>query len=278
MDIITVNVGQGSLAIVRNRSEAIAIDARIPPGGDDTVGNVKRHLATFLKDHAFRGVILTGFDRDHADVRCLAILLRKYRPEWVLFPDYDKDTDSYADVMTLLDEEVELRASTASPLEIIPVTMASLQSIDLSGLANGLVFEIFSPHPEDMTSSNNCSLVVKIRGTDPGGFSYLVTGDTENDRWATINRFFARRLAADVMAAPHHGSRNATNAETLLHVAPNTILISAGVDNPFGHPDPAVVQAYLQVARHVFGTHIDGGCSLHTKRHNGDFRTIAFTD
>ena len=38
------------------------------------------------------------------------------------------------------------------------------------------------------------------------------------------------------MAAPHHGSRNGINKETLRLVEPEIVLINAGVKNQFGHP------------------------------------------
>jgi len=37
MRVLTVNVGQGSLAIVLQNNEAIIIDSRIPAAGDETV-------------------------------------------------------------------------------------------------------------------------------------------------------------------------------------------------------------------------------------------------
>lgn len=64
------------------------------------------------------------------------------------------------------------------------------------------------------------------------------------------------------------------NAQTLLHVTPNTVLISAGVDSQYNHPDPAAVRAYQAVARHVFSTNAtpDGTC-LFTRRVGTDFET-----
>lgn len=275
MNIITVNVGQGSLAIIRHEGEAIVVDARMPPASDDTVASVKRHLAKFLDGHYLRGVIITGLDVDHCDVRCLAILLRKYRPEWVLIPDYAKDTECSQDVVDLLDSETVDRIGTRSPLEVMPIAV-DRKLPNVERLSPKFSFDFFSPRTSDMTSSNNSSLVVRVTGNGQNGFSYLVTGDTENARWESINRDRGPMLGSDVMAAPHHGARNATNAQTLLLVAPNTILISAGVDNPYGHPDGSVLSAYARVAQHVFGTHVDGGCSLYTERHGDDFRTIAF--
>lgn len=275
MEVITINVGQGAMAMVRHRGEAIIIDARIPPA-NDTVAYVKKVLSVFAKDHFVRGLILTGFDRDHADAGGVALVLRKYRPEWVVYPEYDSDTESFAAVHEIIAEEQQVRRDSNRALRSLGITMESLKYGGLNSLSDVFELRFFSPHPDDMESSNNSSIVVKMTGKSGDGFSYLVTGDTENPRWERINSLFGNQLSSDVMAAPHHGSRDATNAQTLLHVSPNTILISAGVDNPFGHPHPGVLSACASVAKHVFATNTDGGNSLHTKRLGADFRTIAF--
>ena len=107
-----------------------------------------------------------------------------------------------------------------------------------------------------MDSSNNCSIVLKLAGLDGDGFAYLITGDTENDRWDTITRLFGHGLASDVLSAPHHGSNNAAHPKMALLVSPNTVLISAGVDNQYGHPDSQAVKLYCLVAKHVFQTNV----------------------
>ena len=56
---------------------------------------------------------------------------------------------------------------------------------------------------------------------------------------------FDDALAAGVMAAPHHGSKNAAHPGMALAVSPDTVLISAGVDNQYGHPDAKAVGALL---------------------------------
>ena len=68
-----------------------------------------------------------------------------------------------------------------------------------------------------------------------------------------------------MLAAPHHGSKNATHPGSLLNIAPHTVLISAGVDSQYGHPHPQAVRVYSQVARHVFSTNMQGGVSLLTQ-------------
>src|SRR3954467_11083115 len=92
MNIITANVGQGALAIVRHQGEAIIVDARVPPSDDNTVTYVKQLLALSLKDHCVKGLVLTGFDNDHTEIGRASIILRNYRPDWVMFPTYFKDS------------------------------------------------------------------------------------------------------------------------------------------------------------------------------------------
>ena len=102
----------------------------------------------------------------------------------------------------------------------------------------------------------------------------IVTGDTENARWETITPIFGNALKSDVLSAPHHGSKNASYPKMALLVSPNTVLISAGVDNQYGHPDSQALKIYERVAAHAFQTNVEGGVSLYTKRKNGDFETL----
>jgi len=83
------------------------------------------------------------------------------------------------------------------------------------------------PRPE-----NERSLVVRIRV--PGGGRVLVPAD--------IGSVTERRLAsispldADVLVAPHHGSRGSTSDRLLDAVSPTVVLIPAGPYTTHGHP------------------------------------------
>jgi beta-lactamase superfamily II metal-dependent hydrolase len=265
MNVITANVGQGALAIVRHAGEAIIVDSRIPACDDKTVAYVKELLATSLKNHYVKGFIFTGFDNDHCDVVGASIVLRKYRPDWVMYPTYYKKSREATLVFELIDEEEKARRATGSALRRVPVRLDQLVDRNLIGLSDRFDFELFSPHIEDMDCSNNCSIVLKLTGRGPRGFSYLITGDTENRRWETINKLFGRALKSHVLAAPHHGSKNGTHPASLLQIAPHTVLISAGVDSQYGHPSPAALSVYRRVAKYVFSTNMNNGVSLLTQ-------------
>jgi beta-lactamase superfamily II metal-dependent hydrolase len=265
VNIITVNVGQGALAIVRHQGEAIIVDARVPPSGDRTVAYVKEIMALSLKNHHVKGLILTGFDDDHTEIVGTSIVLRKYRPDWIMYPTYYKDSAEAKQVFSLINDEVKVRGTSRNPLETKSVRVDQLANRRLRGLSDNFDFEVFSPHIEDMDCSNNCSIVLKLTGRGSRGFSYLVTGDTEIPRWETINKLFGNALRSHVLAAPHHGSKNATHPASLLNIAPHTVLISAGVDSQYGHPHPQALKVYRNVAKHVFSTNMERGVSLLTQ-------------
>lgn len=276
MQLFTLYVGQGSLAAVRSGSEVVIIDAHMPDIENHiSVEEVEASLEVFIGNRIVRGLILTGLDRDHACPTGVESILTRHEPDWVMYPKYYKDTDAASDVFKTIEKEVKRREKTARPLTRQSVHVDKVDGRQLIGLANDFTFELFSPHMDDMDSSNNSSIVLKLVGTGPKGFSYLVTGDTETERWENIFKYFGKYLTSDVMAASHHGSRNGVNPKALLAISPNTVLISAGVENSYGHPDSVAVNAYQKVAKHVYATNSeeDGTC-LFTQRNGQDFQTV----
>src|SRR5260370_4775218 len=237
MDIFTLYVGQGSLAVVRAGNEAVIVDTHMPECDDIKSEQIEKSLDHYLARGSVRGLILTGLDGDHACRAGVESILTRYQPNWAMYPKYFKDTDAAGEVFATITRHEKRRANTSRPLLRQSVRVDRVESRNLTGLASAFTFELFSPHMDDMDSSNNSSIVLKLVGLDQNGFSYLITGDTERERWDNINRYFGKYLAFDVMAAPHHGARTGLNAKTLLLVNPNTVLISARVDNSYRHPN-----------------------------------------
>lgn len=249
MEIITFNVGQGCFAVIRDANEAFIVDTHIPASGDRSAEFVRSALSKSVAGRNVRGLILTGFDRDHSDARGVAMVLNNYFPDWVMYPRYWKDTESASDVFEAMDR-ADARRRTR--LERISVRIDDRSKRYFNNRASNMTFECFSPHPADMDSSNNCSLVVRVESPD---LSYLITGDTENGRWQSINRIFGTDIRSDVMAAPHHGSRNGANDDTLRLVRPHTVIISAGPGNQFGHPHAEAIAVFRRHATEVYSTH-----------------------
>jgi competence protein ComEC len=104
-----------------------------------------------------------------------------------------------------------------------------------------------------------------------------VTGDTENDRWSSITRIFDKSIAADVLDAPHHGSKNGISAAAMALISPHTVLISAGVDNQYGHPDAEATKLFAVHAQKYFATCWNDGQSLKTVADSAGVTTYKFS-
>jgi beta-lactamase superfamily II metal-dependent hydrolase len=259
MDIMTFYAAQGDIAALRSGDEAIIVDAHMPDCDDVTSADIAASLSTFVAGKRIRGLILTGLDRDHACPAGVEEILVRYEPEWVMYPSYFKDTDTAGEVFKIIERERKRRATSGRELLRVSICLSKLDTRFFNELASYFSFEVFSPYVRSDNSSNNNGIVVKIRGLDSTGFIYIATGDTEVDRWEDINRIFGTALKCEVLSASHHGSKNGVHAGALLNMRPNTVLISAGVDNAYGHPDHAAVSAYGRVAKHVYATNVRGG-------------------
>ena len=274
MDIFTLYAGQGSLAAVRSGNEAIIVDAHMPECDETSPDQISKTLSDYLYDHRVRGLVLSGLDCDHACPTGVETILTTFTPDWVMYPKCYKPTDTASEVFAIIEWHEKKRKNTMRPLIRKSVRVDTVDSRYFKDLGIWFHGELFSPHMEDMDSSNNSSIVLKLTGLDPTSFSYLVTGDTETDRWGRISAIFGTALASQVMAAPHHGSKTGVHAQTLLNVSPDTVLISAGVDNQYGHPDAAAVLSFKRIAKHVYATNMTPqGTCLFTRRRGSEFET-----
>lgn len=259
MNIFTLNVGQGQFVVVAGVTEAIIIDTFVPLNPTNDIINVKGALASILAGKEFVGLIVTGFDADHFNEVGMQIVLNKYRPNWIMYPKYFKATQT-ADACFRVIQSFEKQ----KPFQRVPVVLSSNSQRHYQSLTKEFHFEVFSPHETDMNSSNNCSLVIRVKELSTGR-TYLVTGDTETDRWDSIVRYFGNSLASDVLAAPHHGSRNGISLAALRLIAPHTVLMSAGVGSSYGHPHAEAVALFAAVAMKYHSTNYGGGQSLRTE-------------
>lgn len=270
MNIYTLNVGQGQFVVVTGDTQAIIIDTYVPLAPTNDIVNVKGALANILQGKELVGLMITGFDSDHFNEVGIKIVLNKYRPNWIMYPKYFKDTKT-ADACFAVIKTFE----TQKAFTKYSVSLEKNDTRLYNKLSTEFQIEVFSPHAEDMNSSNNCSLVCRLKELATGR-TYLVTGDTENDRWSSITRIFGTSISADVLAAPHHGSKNGVSAAAMALIKPHTVLISAGVDNQYGHPDPEATKLFSAHAQKYFATCHGEGQSLKTVITAAEVSTLKF--
>lgn len=270
MQIYTLNVGQGQLVVVVGVTEAFIVDTHVTLDSGQETEFVVGALAKILKDKHLAGLIVTGFDADHFCEVGMKIVLNKYRPDWLMYPKYFKETDTAKKCFAVIDSIDKQKEITRHSILLGNTTARFYYKY-----SKEFYFEVFSPHSSDMNSSNNCSIVCKVveRSTKA---SYLITGDTENDRWDAIVQEFGAALKADVLAAPHHGSENGITEEALELIQAHTTLISAGVNNKYGHPHKSAMTLFNQYSEKCWRTNFDKGQSLRTVADGSEVNTYLF--
>ena len=270
MQIYTLNVGQGQFVVVTGTAHAFIVDTFVPLNPIQPIVHVKAALATILAGKELVGLIITGFDADHFNEIGMRIVLNKYRPNWIMYPRYFKRTDTANTCFGVIESfERETKFPRYS------VSLSDNNTRFYTSLSSEFIFEVFSPHVADMNSSNNCSLVCKVTERSTG-ISYLITGDTENDRWDSIVKYFGGSLAANILAAPHHGSEHGISESAIKLIAPKTVLISAGVNNQYGHPDALALLLFKAYAEHHYSTSWGNGQSLRTEALSTGINTYKF--
>lgn len=272
MDIYTLHVGQGQFVVVRGDTEAIIVDTFVPLNPLVEIVHVKAALTEILsrRPRKLAGLMISGFDADHFNEIGLQTVLNKYRPRWILYPRCYKQTVNASRCFRHIE-----RFETDTSFRRISGCVSPGEPRFYNHLCEDFRLEIFSPHSDDLTSSNNGSLVCRIEERSTGA-SYLVTGDTEGDRWDSIVHYFGNRLRSDVLAAPHHGSRNGITEEAMQCIDPHTVLISAGVDNQYDHPDEEALELFSSFASAVYSTNDMDGQSLRTRVTQSGILTTVF--
>jgi len=104
-------------------------------------------------------------------------------------------------------------------------------------------FTLLSPQHR-FVSENDNSCVLKIQ-SEQG--AVLLTGDIEALAESWLIETYGDNLKANVLIAPHHGSKTSSTIKFLQAIQPQYVLIPAGYRNQFGHPDSDVLLRYEQI-------------------------------
>jgi len=217
-----LDVGQGDAILVQ-----------VPAGQDILIDGGPSPQAVSLAlgekmpfwDRTIDLVVLTHPHADH--ITGLVEVLRRYEVKQVLYPDLACDSPIYEEWWKLI------------RVKGIKCTVAQAgQQIDLGA---GVVIEVLNPPAPMLTDTrsdmDNNGVVLRI---GMGRVSFLFTADIMAEAELELGNRRAP-LASTVLKVAHHGSDTSTTPEFLAVVSPQVVVISAGEDNPFGHPSGAVI-------------------------------------
>lgn len=122
-------------------------------------------------------------------------------------------------------------------------------------------FTMLSPD-QAFVSENDNSCVLKIQSKHG---TVLLTGDIEASAESWLVKAYGNALKANVLVAPHHGSKTSSTADFLRTVQPDYVLVPAGYRNQFGHPHKDVLTRYRQVNAKWLNSADSGAISVNFK-------------
>ena len=109
---------------------------------------------------------------------------------------------------------------------------------------------------------NNDSLVLRLKY---GERTLMLPGDAEKQaESAVLDENSKEMLRADVLKVGHHGSKNSTMSRFLAAVHPRVAVISAGEDNPYGHPSLELLERLSAAGVWILRTDRDGAVHVLT--------------
>lgn len=126
----------------------------------------------------------------------------------------------------------------------------------------GLSFEFLWPASARALADNGDSCVVKISDSR---FSLLLSGDIEKPsefRLVQQHRSGTLDLNANILVAPHHGSKTSSTLPFLKAVKPELAIFSQGYKNRWNMPHPDVVGRYQRLSFNTLKTSSSGQISV----------------
>lgn len=96
----------------------------------------------------------------------------------------------------------------------------------------------------------------------------MMTGDSESVAEKAIVKKYRDRLLSTILKASHHASKTASSSVFLKAVMPNTVIISVGADNEYGHPHKEVLKRYGKFGFAVYRTDTDGTITIRSDGKN----------
>jgi len=219
-----LDVGQGLSVLVETRSSATLFDTGAPPNGE----RVGLPALRALGRHSLDTLILSHNDADHAgDAAVLLPLARRVLHQ---IPPLSP----------------LLKGKEAQPCQQ-----------GQSWQADGVRFEIVWPPAGFAGKDDNAqSCVLRV---DNGRFSLLIPADIGRNEELLLAPQLAR---ANVLIAPHHGSRTSSSQELIDAVQARHAIISAGYFNRYRHPNQAVVERYQGAGVQLWRTDRDGAVEV----------------
>ena len=232
-----LDIGQGLAVVVQTRHHAMLYDTGPKLGADSDSGI--RTIIPYLRAEgiiSLDGVVVSHDDSDHSGG---AVSVLNTVPVGWLLSSLPKDSPIVAQSRN---------------------TMACYAGQKWSW--DGVVFEVLNPLPDSYNKNlkdNARGCVIKV--TSAFG-SILLPADIERDVEGGLLARAGESLQADVLIAPHHGSKTSSTDAFIKHVNPEHVIFTVGYRNRFRHPRRDIVVRYKQHGSKTWRTDKTGAIDI----------------
>jgi len=234
VEVVVLDVGQGVSALIRTAHHALLYDTGPQFGTGADSGS--RIIVPYLRAAGVRrldGLVVSHDDDDHWGGA--ASVLQALPVDWLLtsLPDLDP---------LVVQAGPGLRCAAGQSWEW-----------------DGVRFEVLHPAREsygDPTVRDNDRSCVLAVGA-PGG-RVLLPADIERRSEEGLLRGARGKLRADVLLAPHQGSRTSSLPDFVDAVGARVVVFPVGYRNRFGHPHRDILRRYAESGARIFRTDRDG--------------------
>lgn len=260
LTISMLDIGQGDAVLIQTGAKNILIDT-----GDDKYyedgkkGKENTQLLTELQklkiDH-IDTLVMTHAHADH--IGKADKVIAQYGVKELIYNGIPSTSKYFINA---------LKAAKANGTQQVKVKAG-----DVLDFGNGVSFEIVSPSQslidEDTATIkakkkvdvNNESVVGRLTF---GNFAMLFTGDAEGPVEKDMAVSYGKKLKCQVLKAGHHGSKTSSTAEFLKLVQPESVVMSLGVNNQYGHPHEALLnRLQKQGVKNIYRTDANGTITI----------------
>ena len=231
LELHFIDVGQGDSVLIRSPSgQSVLYD------GGRSRGVPLEYLQR-LGVESLDLVVASHADADH--IGGLAAVVRAYRPRFFMDNGLLHNTQTYADLLLAVQE---------AGSQVIEPTARRI------GLGDAALQVIPPPGDAGLDSNNSVGLVVSY-----GDFRAALTGDAEAPEFAWwLSNVPELLVPVQVYKSAHHGSTNGDNEASVSTFSPESIVISVGEGNSYGHPEPETLALYERSGADVYRTDESG--------------------
>jgi competence protein ComEC len=233
--VIGCEVGQGDATLITQGKVQVLID------GGPSERRLMECLGTYMPfwDRQIELVILTHPEMDH--IGGLTGLVERYRVDTVLVPDVAVPTEVFLGFRRALVEQ-QARVVIAKAKTKVSVGELEFKVVwPTTGELEPGGFWLDEP-VKFKADVNEYSVSVVM---EAGNFDAFFGGDISSRVEGVLIESGTLPRSIDLYKASHHGSKTSNSQAILEWFKPSLVLISAGENNRFGHPNTEVMERIL---------------------------------